>query len=398
MRYLAATSSRVPGNGKTRASLAPASSTQSRYIPSTLTIEQAIQEYLENQRSHHRRPKTLEWHEHALGLFQHYLLSEHQCLLLHQITQAQVHVWLAFLAQSPTSRRGSLRSTSTVESYARSARAFCCWLVRHTYLHATPFAHLALPRLENRVLHPLAPEEWEQLLLACHSPKKTDVLAERATARNRAILWLLLETGMRVSEVCDLRLSDVDREQGTLLIRGKGATARRLMLGYEGLDHLRSYLDTYRQGATARSKQRGASEDHLFLSETGRPLTRNGMALLFGRLRKRAGIMRKGVNPSLMRESFALRYLLAGGEPFILQELLGYPNQAISARYVRLSVQAFAQRQREEPRTEPFPRPLLKRSNEQGGADIAGEPYGSEMPPTQEDYVDWKEGVDDHDA
>jgi site-specific recombinase XerD len=107
-------------------------------------------------------------------------------------------------------------------------------LVRHRYLQATPFAHLLLPQVENRLLRPLEPEEWEQLLLACHLPKETGVLAERATARNRAILWVLFETGMRASEVCGLRLVDVDREQGILRVRGKGSQQRRLTLGYEG--------------------------------------------------------------------------------------------------------------------------------------------------------------------
>ena len=51
--------------------------------------------------------------------------------------------------------------------------------MRHRYLQATPFAHLLLPQVENRLLRPLEPEEWEQLLLACHLPKKTGVLAER---------------------------------------------------------------------------------------------------------------------------------------------------------------------------------------------------------------------------
>ena len=275
-------------------------------------------------------------------MFQHYLLTEHQCLLLYQITQAQVRGWSAFLAQVPTAR-GSLRSTSTVESYARSTRAFCRWLVHHKYLHATPFAHLVLPKLETGDLHPLAPEEWECLLLACRSTRKSDVLAERATARNRAILWLLFYTGMRVSELCDLRLSDVDREQGMLLIRGKGSQARRLTLGQEGLYSLRMYLDTYRSGVAARRVERGAKEDHLFLSERGCPLTKNGMALLFARLRKRTGIARKGINPSLLRESFALRFLQTGGDPLILQELLGYSKQSTSAHFRLLIAQVLAQ-------------------------------------------------------
>lgn len=66
------------------------------------------------------------------------------------------------------------------------------------------------------------------------------------------------------------------------------------------------------------------------------------MALLFGRLRKRAGIMRRGVNPSLLREGFALRYLQVGGEPSILRELLGYTDQTTSTRYQRLIADTFA--------------------------------------------------------
>jgi site-specific recombinase XerD len=139
------------------------------------------------------------------------------------------------------------------------------------------------------LLRPLEPEEWEQLLLACHLPKETGVLAERATARNRAILWVLFETGMRASEVCGLRLVDVDREQGILRVRGKGSQQRRLTLGHEGLRHLLAYLDAYRLGAAECVERTDTSEDHLFLSETGRPLTKSGIALLFGRLRKRAG-------------------------------------------------------------------------------------------------------------
>lgn len=370
MRCVVAPSSCLPKGEQPQVSLAPTSSTRSRHTPSTLTIEQAIEDYLEDQRSHHRRPKTIEWHEHALGLFQRYLLGEHQCLLLGQITQAQVRGWLACLARTP-SARGPLLQTSTVESYARSARALCQWLVHRKDLHVTPFAHLALPRLETRLLDPLTPQEWEQLLLACRSARKTVVLTERATARNRAILWLLFDTGMRVSEVCALRLSDVEREQGILRVRGKGSQERRLMLGHEGLRHLLAYLDDDRLREETCAGQSGASEDHLFLSQTGRPLTKNGLTLLFGRLRQRAGVTRKGISPSLLRESFARRYLQAGGEPQVLQELLGYADQAITTRYQRLSAQLLAGRQYKEASGDFLPQHRPGQPDEQQGEDAA---------------------------
>jgi hypothetical protein len=163
------------------------------------TLAQAIQDFLEDQRRLHRRPKTLEWHVQALGLFQRYLLTEHQCTRLDQITGVQVRGWFAALAQMPTAI-GTVRSPNTVESYTRSARAFCQWLVQHHALSATPFADLLLPPVASRWPLPLSPEEWEQLLLACHPPKETGAIANQAAARNRAILWILFETGMHATD------------------------------------------------------------------------------------------------------------------------------------------------------------------------------------------------------
>jgi hypothetical protein len=173
-------------DGSLQMPYASASPQPPRRTSSHRTLEQAIQDYLGDQKRHHRRPKTLEWHEQALGLFQRYLLIEHQCTLLDQITEMQVGSWFAALPLMPTAI-GTHRSPGTVASYARSARAFCQWLVRHQYLPATPFAHLDLPRMENHVPRLLEPEEWEQLLLACHPPMETGVIANQAAARNRAI-------------------------------------------------------------------------------------------------------------------------------------------------------------------------------------------------------------------
>jgi Site-specific recombinase XerD len=124
------------------------------------------------------------------------------------------------------------------------------------------------------------------LLLACHPLENGDVSAEQAAARNRAILWVLAETGMRVSAVCGLCLADVDREHGRLIVREKGARQRQLALGQDGLRALLSYLDDYRSVVVACCERTGACEDHLFLSETCRSLTDNGIALVFSRLRK----------------------------------------------------------------------------------------------------------------
>lgn len=229
---------------------------------------------------------------------------------------------MTFLQEQP-SATGALRSAGTVQSYARSARAFCQWLVQKKSLPATPFTCLSLPAVEIRSPHLLSLEEWDRLLRACQPPKKANERTEQAAARNRALLWVLFDTGMQASEVCRLRVGDVDRKQGVLVVRGKGTKQRRITLGQQALGHLLAYLDDYRLHLAA-----GENEEVLFLSETGHPLTKSGVNLLFARLRERAGITRKGVTAALLRESFAVRYLRAGGDVCLLSEVLGQKDCA----------------------------------------------------------------------
>lgn len=108
------------------------------------------------------------------------------------------------------------------------------------------------------------------------------------------------------------------------------------MLGPEGWHHLLVYLDGYRLGVAASGERGCGSSEPLFLSEAGGPLTKSGVTLLFGRLRKRAGITGEGVTASLLRESFAARYLQAGGDLGTLWELLGQKESSTFEHFVRM--------------------------------------------------------------
>jgi integrase/recombinase XerD len=155
--------------------------------------------------------------------------------------------------------------------------------------------------------------------------------------RNRAILWVLLDTGIRVSELCGLRLSDFDRKHGVFTVKGKGSKERRIALGQNCLRNLLYYLDRHRPSDEELAEWGSAGEDHLFLSETRLPLTKNGVTLLFARLKKRADITDKRVSPHILRHTFAIRYLKAGNDPFSLQELLGHEDMATVKLYMRMN-------------------------------------------------------------
>jgi hypothetical protein len=95
-------------------------------------------------------------------------------------------------------------------------------------------------------------------------------------------------------------------------------------------------------------KDGSVEEGHLFLSEWYRPLTDNTLTLLFDRLKKRAGISKKPVSPSVLRDTFAVRYLQAGGEPEALRDLLGLRDLAALKRYERLNAQKSENEQQQE--------------------------------------------------
>ena len=309
---------------------------QDALVPShaTMTIAQGIAAYVQMQQRDKRQPKTVEWHQTALALLEQYLRTQCQCVLVSHITDGHICQWVAWLGQTPT-ERGVMRATSTIESYVRSARAWCQWLVSQHELTKTPFASLTVPKGGHRPLHPIEPEEWEQLLVACQTAEREGVLAEQMRARNKAMLWILFETGMHVSELCDLRLGDVNLEEGSLRVRGPGGHERRCILGAQGAQALREYVEKrhFKHKASSRN------DKPLFVSERGQPLTANAFVLVFGRLKKRAGIRRKDMVPSLLRDSFAVRYLHLGGDPLRLRDVLGRDESAVVRRFVGLSEQ-----------------------------------------------------------
>src|SRR2546425_361590 len=201
------------------------------------TIEHAIADYLLDHAGGNHSPKTLEWHHTALGLMQTYLEEERKITLVEDIDAPDLNGWLAHLRTTPGSR-GKPRSERTIQTYARSARAFFHWLVRRELIERNPFDRVTFPKVGKPLIQTIDADQFDRLLLACTPPHESGPIAERAAVRNRAILWVLYDTGIRVSELCGLRLGDFDRKHGVLMVTGKGSKERRIALGSNCLRNL----------------------------------------------------------------------------------------------------------------------------------------------------------------
>jgi len=299
------------------------------------TIEALIKAYIQDHIGGNRSDKTVEWHRISLGLLQAFL-EDLEITQIDEVEAEDISAWFTHLRTTP-GMRGKVRSERTIQTYARSARAFFHWLVFRGTLEVNPFDRVVFPKVGRPLIQTISDEEFEQLLLACAPPNETSRFAERAAVRNRAILWLLYDTGVRVSELIHLRVNDLDRKKGVITVLGKGSKERRIALGQNCLRNLSYYLDKHRPDDEELAEWGSAGEDHLFLSETRQPLTKNGMEMLFKRLKERAGITGKRISPHILRHTFAMNYLLKSNDPFSLQELLGHEDLTTVLNYIHMN-------------------------------------------------------------
>src|SRR5205823_3613045 len=151
----------------------------------------------------------------VLSHLQAYLRTECHLLLVNQITETIICRWLAFLAQTPATT-DKQRSASTIETYARSARAFFGWLIERGVLWCSPMSERVFTRTSVPLPHFVSSATFEQVMRAGFSQKAKAHGAKCMAARDRALLWVLFDTGITATEVCALRVADLDQYTGLL--------------------------------------------------------------------------------------------------------------------------------------------------------------------------------------
>ena len=196
-----------------------------------------------------------------------------------------------------------------------------------------------LPRIkaEPTPINSLTEQEIERLLKVCdyaeesRPSNRTAFKTRRNTRkRDRAIILCLLDTGVRVSELCGINISHVDLKTGRIFVTGKGKKSRYVYLGMSTRKVLWTYI-TYRF-----PKNKPEYDEPVFVSRDfiGR-LTISGVNQLLKRLAKRACI--SDVHPHRFRHTFAIEFLRNGGDIFTLQELLGHSSLDMVKKYIRLA-------------------------------------------------------------
>ena len=279
-------------------------------MPDPIPISEAVDEYLLVCELEQKSPRTVQAYAETLRLFQRLVAQEGLPATVASFTTRDVYRFIRAVADGGV-------ATGTRHRRFRETRAFFSWCVRMDYAVKNPFARIANVRLEYKLIRPFEREEIVRLLEACDP-------ATEFGCRNRALIWLLLDTGLRSSEALQVELADIDWAQGRIQIRhAKGRRERVVPLGAVPSDALRTYCDRFR----------GWTAGGLFLTSRGRrqPLHLFALTTLFERLGRKAGVA--DTHAHRFRHTFATWALEGHAREVDVQHLLGHATTHMLRRY-----------------------------------------------------------------
>jgi integrase/recombinase XerD len=210
-------------------------------------------------------------------------------------------------------------SASTANHAVIALRAFFNFLIRDSYLESNPMEGIEKLRQPKRLIQAFSIEQM-QSVLNLFGNSFSDV-------RDRAIIMLLLDSGIRASELCSITLGAISWTEQTILVIGKGDKQRIVPFGQATKQALTKYL-----------LRRGELEtDRLFVTVYGEPFDRHRLGRIIKSRCRKAGIEGIRCSPHSMRHTFAVSYLRSGADLFSLQKILGHSDLTMTRRYTELT-------------------------------------------------------------
>lgn len=258
---------------------------------------------------------TLESYKRDIRQFEVYL-REHS-LSLEKVTKTIIITYLIALQKSG-------KATSTISRNLASIRCFYQFMLNSRYTDIDPSANLESPKVEKKLPSVLTKREVELLL---EQPIPTDAKG----ARDKAMMELLYATGIRVSELISLNISDIDLNTGLIICKSSESKSRSIPLGNIAIKYTKIYLNEFRRKLCP-------NEDNtiMFVNFHGQKMTRQGFWKIIKYYSAKAKI-NKIITPHTLRHSFAVHLIENGADIQAIQEMLGHSDISTTQVYSKLN-------------------------------------------------------------
>src|SRR5690348_6451317 len=291
-----------------------------------MKLQAAIQGFLMDWELRNHSPNTLRLYRSCLGVFARWLEGE-GITEAEDITVAHLRAFMLHTQQrtadsvnpkKPTRADGGTLSTASLQSYVKSIKVLFRWLVDEEVIDRNPALRIQKPSGPKRVKVTFNHDHLNALFGSCD-------LSHPLGFRDYVVMLVLLDTGIRVAELCSLRLESV--REGYLTIFGKGRKEREVGICPTTAKFVWKYVHQYRLAADD-------SVIALFTNFAGRPLQQSGVSKLIHRAGELAGIDDIPVTPHKFRHTFARTWLERGGEVYSLSRLMGHSSVKVTEIYL----------------------------------------------------------------
>lgn len=260
-----------------------------------------------------KSPKTVENYSRAVVALARWLRGQDRADDVTAVRADDVRAWLVSL-------HGHVAPSTEYRNYS-GARQFFGWCVREEELEASPLANIRPPKVPEPRTEMLTAEQLRALLAGCAG-------RDLVPRRDRAVILLLADTGMRRAELAALTLDDIELRARVCYVLGKGRRPRRVRFGPRTAQAVDRYL-------RVRAGHTFAERPALWLAEKGRGvLTADGVRQMLERRGRAIGVR---VHAHMFRHGFAHHWLAAGKSPNDLQELAGWKSPQMLSRYAAAS-------------------------------------------------------------
>ena len=284
-----------------------------------MNVDSLLKRYALHARASGYSPKTIAHVEHSVSDFARFLAGVDD---VSSVTADDLREYIVDARTRPRwegrpqERHGKLLSTTSINTYVRGIKQFWSWLYNEHIIADNPLASVKAPKLPQRLPKTVPPDELQAICKACNS------------SRDEAIILLLVDTGMRLGELTNLRITDRDEREKKLRVIGKGDKERAVYMS----DWTDAVLSTY----ICFERPGGTDPGPLFLTHDGLPLTAARIQKILERIGNKAGL-RHRLSPHRLRHTYATESLKHGASLEHVRRTLGHTDIKTTEIYLSLS-------------------------------------------------------------
>jgi len=260
---------------------------------------------------------SIESYIHDISRLQEYFVSEKKTIHAHEVTIKNLQGYLIWLSYFEISSRTQARNISAIKSFFK-------FLIYTNKINENPATLLEAPKLGRKLPVVLSVDEIDSIVKAID-------LSKPEGQRNKAIIETLYGCGLRVSELINLKITDIFASEGFIKIKGKGNKERLVPIGKYALQEIDFYMKNQRSSLTIEK----TDGNILFLNRRGKKLTRVMIFTIIKELAKIASIT-KTISPHTFRHSFATHLIEGGADLRAVQEMLGHESILTTEIYTHL--------------------------------------------------------------